>query len=134
MFPIRAKLQNSMQGVSASGSAEGESSVRTPPNKDYRPPDHDTEQSVPRIARKKKSKKKMSARVVGGHLSVKFADGQMERWKLPDRSDKEAIRSTRDFAVAFARDQEATLGQINAVKKALTEEGYHLTKPGSRHK
>ena len=76
----------------------------------------------------------MSARVVGGNLSVKFADGQMEPWKLPDRSDKEAIRSIRDFAVAVARDQEATLGQINAVKKALTEEGYHLTKPGSRHK
>ena len=70
----------------------------------------------------------MSARVEGGHLSVKFADGQIERWKLPDRSDKEAIRSIRDFAVTFARDQEATLGQINAVKKALTEEGYHLTK------
>ena len=132
--PDQGEITEFLQGVSARGSAEGESSVRPPPNKDYRSSEHDTEQSVPRIARKKKSKKKMSARVVGGHLSVKFADGQMERWKLPDRSDKEAIRSIRDFAVAFARDQEATLGQINAVKKALTEEGYHLTKPGSRHK
>ena len=53
----------------------------------------------------------------------------MERWKLPDRSDKEAIRRIRDMAVVFARDHGGTLGQINAVKKALTEEGYDVTKP-----
>ena len=76
----------------------------------------------------------MSARAEGSHLLVKFADDEMERWKLPDRSDKEEIQRIRDMAVAFARDHGATLGQINAVKKALTEEGYYVTKPRKRLK
>ena len=115
--PDHGEVTEFLQAVLVRASSEGESS-----------------QAGPRIATKNKAKKKMSAQVEDGHLLVKFAGGQMERWKLPDRSDKEAIRRTRDSAVAFARDQEATLGQINAVKKALTEDGYHLTKPRRRHK
>ena len=132
--PDHGEVTEFLQAVLVRASSEGESSVPPAPSQEHRPPDHDSAQAVPGIVRKNKTKKKMSARVEDGHLLVEFADGQMERWKLPDRSDKEAIRRTRDFAVAFARDQEATLGQINAVKKALTEDGYHLTKPRRRHK
>jgi len=80
----------------------------------------------------RRATRRMSAWVERGHLSVRFADDQMETWELPDRSDKGAIRRVRDTAVAFARENQATLGQINAVKKALTEAGYYLTKPRSR--
>ena len=80
----------------------------------------------------RRATKRMSASVERGHLQIRFADGLMERWELPNRSDKGAIRRVRDMAVAFARENQATLGQINAVKKALTEAGYYLTKPRSR--
>ena len=60
---------------------------------------------------------------------VQFADGAREQWRLPDRSDKAAIRRVRDAAVAFAHSHGATLGQLNAVKKKLTDEGYYLTGP-----
>ena len=38
------------------------------------------------------------------------------------------IRKIRDEAVYFAKNNGATSGQINAVKKTLTEAGYHITK------
>jgi hypothetical protein len=34
----------------------------------------------------------------------------------------------RDAAVQFAEENGATVGQVFAVKKALTEAGYHLVK------
>ena len=75
----------------------------------------------------------MSTRVeVAGsrdHLLVEFADGETKRWKLPDRSDKAAIRIVRDAAVAFARDHGATEGQRNAVKKSLTTAKYYVGRP-----
>ena len=128
--PDRETITEFLQGgVSGTGSTEGESPAPPVRIKNHRPPKHDSEQSVPSNARKTKAKKKMSTRAEGDHLLVKFADDKMERWKLPDRSDKGAIRRIRDMAVAFARDHGATLGQINAVKKALAEEEYYVTKP-----
>ena len=44
----------------------------------------------------------------------------------PLKTDKPALVSVRTAAVAFAGEHGATLGQVNAVKKALTENGYHL--------
>ena len=73
--------------------------------------------------------KKMSARVQGGHLVVEFEDGARDQWPLPERTDKDAIRAVRDTAVSFALDQGASdPGQTNAVRKALTDSGYHLIK------
>jgi hypothetical protein len=74
------------------------------------------------------ARQRMSASVTGGALQVSFAEGEAGEWSLPERSDKLGIRRVRDGAVAFARERGATIGQQNAVKKALTEEGYHLTK------
>ena len=88
-----------------------------------------------RKARKKRSKrkrlatKKMVAEVgKDGELFIKFDGGLWQKFSLPDRNDKPAIRSVRDKAVAWAKRNGATDGQAAAVKKALTSAGYYLTK------
>lgn len=76
----------------------------------------------------RRATKRMSARVERGRLLVQFADGE-KSWSLPDPADKGAIRRIRDEAVAFALAHGATHpGQTNAVKKALTDAGYYLTR------
>ena len=70
----------------------------------------------------------MSARVENGCLSVSFQSGHAESWDLPSKGDKEGIRKVRDRACEFAEMNGATEGQVNAVKKALTDKGYHLIK------
>jgi len=71
---------------------------------------------------------RMSCNVDGNQLYVSFQGGPSRTWTLPLSSDKSALRNVREKAVTFARENGATLGQINAVKKALTDNGYHLTK------
>jgi negative regulator of replication initiation len=70
----------------------------------------------------------LSAWVEGNQLHVKFQSGNSESWDLPSKNDKNGIRGVRDQAAEFADAYGATLGQVNAVKKALTNEGYWLTK------
>ena len=72
--------------------------------------------------------RQMRAKVIDGELCVSFDGVELRSWPLPDRSDKAGIRKVRDDAVEFAKTEGATAGQIGAVKKALTEAGYHLTK------
>jgi hypothetical protein len=74
--------------------------------------------------------KRMSARTENGLLVVEFTEnGPAESWKLPDRSNKRAIRLIREEAVAFALEHGASdPGQTNAVRKALTDAGYHISK------
>ena len=73
--------------------------------------------------------KRMSTRVEAGQLVVDFEDGVGNRWQLPDRQDKAGIRVIRDEAIKFALENGASdPGQTNAVRKALTDAGYHLTK------
>ena len=127
--PGRETITEFLQGLSGDGVTESKPSVPSAHSKDHNSSEHGSERSVSSKVRKRKARKKMSTRVLDGHLLVKFADTEVERWKLPDRLDKEAIRCVRDKAVAFARDNGATLGQINAVKKALAGAGYYLTKP-----
>ena len=89
------------------------------------------EQRPRRVAytpRRLRAKKRMSSFIDANQLHVSFQDGTAQSWMLPQRSDKLEIRSVRNMAVAFARENGATIGQINAVKKALTEAGYHLIK------
>jgi hypothetical protein len=71
---------------------------------------------------------KMSSYISGNELRVSFASGASSAWRLPSKSDKAALRTVRDQATAFARKHGATLGQVNAVKKTLTDSGYHLLK------
>ena len=118
-----------LQGLLGDGVTENKPSVLSAHSTGHHASEHGSDRSVSNKVRKRKANKRMSTRVLDGHLLIKFSDTEVERWKLPDRSDKEAIRRVRDKAVAFARDHGATLGQINAVKKALPDAGYYLTKP-----
>lgn len=71
---------------------------------------------------------RMSSYISGNELRVAFASGPSNSWKLPSKSDKEGIRAVRNKAIDFAIKHVATVGQQNAVRKTLTEAGYHLTK------
>lgn len=71
---------------------------------------------------------RMSSYISGTSLQVSFASGPSSSWPLPSKTDKTALRAMRDEAIAFATKNKATIGQVNAVKKALTDAGYHLTK------
>ncbi|MEO9189241.1 MAG: hypothetical protein ABI224_04440 [Acetobacteraceae bacterium] len=70
--------------------------------------------------------KKMRARVEVDQLQVEFEDGASRNWDLPTPSDRQAIKRIRGEAVLWAKEQGATEGQVNAVKKALTDAGYYL--------
>ena len=70
----------------------------------------------------------MSSFISKGQLHIEFQSGASFSCKLPDRGDKAGIRTVLEKAIAFARDNDASLGQVNAVRKTLTTEGYHLTK------
>lgn len=70
----------------------------------------------------------MTSRVDGEMLLVKFQGGSSRQWPLPPKSDVDAIRRTRDEAVQFAKQNGATIGQINAVKKALTDARYYVSR------
>jgi negative regulator of replication initiation len=71
---------------------------------------------------------RMSCHISNNQLQVTFQDGTSRSWPLPTRSDKAGIKAVRDKAVTFAREHEATIGQINAVKKALTDDKYWTSK------
>ncbi len=73
---------------------------------------------------------RMSARIQHQKLMVEFQDGAKETWTLSAKTDRDEIRRIRDEAVGFARDHGASdPGQVNAVKKALTDKGYHVVGP-----
>lgn len=61
-------------------------------------------------------------------LHVEFQDGASSSWSLPNPEDKTNIRAVLENALSFAREHGASVGQVNAVRKTLTNEGYHLTK------
>ena len=70
----------------------------------------------------------MSADVLGKTLHVTFQNGTSKKWTLPETTNKLEIRRIRDEAVNFAKKNGASYGQQQAVKKALTNAGYWLTK------
>jgi hypothetical protein len=71
---------------------------------------------------------RMSSYIALNRLHVEFQGGVPSSWDLPNPKDKAAIRAVLDKALAFARANDASLGQLNAVRKTLTDQGYHLTK------
>jgi hypothetical protein len=81
--------------------------------------------SVPRRVR---AGQRMSSYIGNGQLHVSFADGASQSWPLPAQSDKAALRSLRQKAVSFAKEHDASVGQVNAVLKTFTDNGYHLTR------
>ena len=77
---------------------------------------------------KKVATNRMVARAENGELNIRFASGSSKRWALPSKDDKAGIRKVRGEALKFAAGAGASSGQLQAVMKALTEGGYHLTK------
>jgi len=82
----------------------------------------------PMPPRVKKATLRMSTFVRSGTLFVEFENGRKNQWALPDQQDKDGIRKVRDAAVDFAQQNSASLGQMNAVKKALTDAGYYVSR------
>lgn len=80
------------------------------------------------IIRPRYAVKRMSAYVKGHLLIVEFEGGVRQQFTLPDKQDKVALRKVREEAILFAEQNGASSGQVDAVKKALTDEGYHLRK------
>jgi len=73
---------------------------------------------------------KMSTRIEDNYFAIEFARGASKKFNLPDRQDKEGIKRLASYAVQFAIEQGATIpGQVNAVRKGLTERGYYITHP-----
>lgn len=71
---------------------------------------------------------RMTSYIARNQLHIEFQDGASSSWTLPDQKDKAGIKDVLDKALGFAREHGASLGQINAARKTLTNEGYHLTK------
>ncbi len=87
-----------------------------------------TTNRTPSRPRRSFATQRMSSYIKNNLLYISFAGGASNSWSLPEKTDKSAIRTIRDKAVTFAKDNGATIGQQNAVKKALTDNGYHLSK------
>jgi len=69
-------------------------------------------------------------RIINDKLEVAYPeDGIMQAWDLPSKSDRDAIREVRDKALEFAERHGASNGQLKAIMKALTENGYYLIGP-----
>lgn len=71
---------------------------------------------------------KLSSYISENELRIEFASGPASSWKLPRKNDKAAIRSVRDEAARFVESKGATNGQVNALKKTLTDSGYYVLK------
>ncbi len=61
-------------------------------------------------------------------LEIEYAAGAKQSFSLPFPKDKEMIRATLEKATKFAEENDATLGQVNAIRKKLTDNGWHLTR------
>jgi hypothetical protein len=58
---------------------------------------------------------------------LELESGHRVEFRLPDQKDRfEENRRIRDDAVAWGGEHELTTGQLNAIKKELTEAGYYL--------
>jgi hypothetical protein len=78
---------------------------------------------------KRFAQKIMRARVRDGQFIVAFDDGVRQQWSLPAKDDKKGIRRVSEAAVHWALEHGASdPGQTNAVRKALTDAGYYLSR------
>ena len=78
--------------------------------------------------RKPFATQRMSADVHNKIFSIQFQNGPSKNWKLPTPDDKSEIRKILNSALEFASENKASFGQQQAVRKALTNAGYWLSK------
>ena len=69
---------------------------------------------------------RLECRVYVGVLDLTFASGDNRRFILPNRDNKEGIRVVLNEAQEWAQEHDASEGQLNAIRKALTDNDYHL--------
>lgn len=72
--------------------------------------------------------KRQSCKVQDGRYHITLGTDR-KNWLLPDKSDQPSIRRLRAEAETWARARGATSGQIDAVRKGLTDAGYYLIGP-----
>jgi hypothetical protein len=62
-------------------------------------------------------------------IVIEYENGMSNRWELPvDAKDKVETRTVLRDAFRFAEANNATQGQLNAIRKAISGAGYYLTK------
>jgi negative regulator of replication initiation len=62
------------------------------------------------------------------HYKITFDSGREKVFPLPDKTDREGVKELTDKVMRFVKDAGATIGQINAARKALTDRGYLIRK------
>jgi hypothetical protein len=90
--------------------------------------DYGSKDTIIRKTRSRYATQKMSAWVSNEILYVEFLGGQSSQWGLPSKDDKKGIARVKKLAVEFAESNGASIGQVNAVIKAMTDAEYWLTK------
>jgi len=78
----------------------------------------------------RKAERRLSPRIIGSKFEVRFPDdGNYRTWDLPPKNDKDGIRKMLDEALAYGEQNGATDGQLKAIRKTLTDNGYYLIGP-----
>lgn len=76
----------------------------------------------------KSSSERVTPKIKNGEFIVTFESGASRKWTLPSKDDKREISTLTDAAIKFAEQNNATVGQVNYVRKVLTDAGYTITK------
>lgn len=71
---------------------------------------------------------RMTVKIQDNQLIISFVSGKSNRFDLPGKLDRDGIREVTREAMTYAEACGATEGQINAVRKKLTDAGYHIVK------
>ncbi len=88
---------------------------------------HDRRAQALATMRKRFGTQRISAKVEGEKLIVRFENGPWREWPLPPKTAKAALRSITYQTIDFARHNGASEAQIIAVRKSLNDAGYNLT-------
>jgi hypothetical protein len=89
---------------------------------------NEQERVRPQKSRKRHATDRMSAYIENGSLHIEFARGVEQTFELPETWDKAAISDVTANVMTFVKENDGSIGQINAARKALTDAGYHITK------
>lgn len=91
--------------------------------------DDDQHQAGPRVWKQRRTTERMTQNNCrNGELVLEFDSGALFKQKLPDKNDIPAIRKLRNAAVTFVKKNGGTIGQEHAAIRALTSNGYHVTR------
>jgi len=82
-------------------------------------------EEAPKKPRTIRATTRMSARIADGVLTLQYGDNKPRKLKVQNEN-KPKLKATIAKAVEIAKEYGATPGQIQAVKKAFTSNGYHV--------